>query len=681
MLNQLTRGRWPARRKQNNRTLAIQIEWLEPLQLLTPLAGSISPQQISVAYGFNDVAFDGYTKVITRQGLKFVPYSIPGTGAGQTIAIIEIGIDPHIESDANVFSKQYGLPTLNTSNFTEYNAPGSKKDGSADTNGFAQETSIDVEWAHAIAPQAKILLVDEGSETNPLTSGLIDGVNYAANQPGVSVVSYSYGNSEFAGETLEDQYFTTPAGHTPVAFVAASGDSVPETTPSITTNWPAMSPEVLSVGGTYFTPNANGSLPASGAYVNEAAWGEGPGQGSGNASGGGTSPYEPELFYASASQLLPFVLGVGSSTRLNPDVSYNAEDFSVYDTDGGGWILGGGTSAGTPQWAALVAIADQGRALYGLPNLDNLPSRMLAIGIFDPGDFHDITSGGNPLDGDNATPGFDFVTGFGTPKAQDVVRDLVASPYQPAQPSYSTGNALLPQAPPTTTLPGAGGGAGASVAMDAGYPIRDAASAAAFIAPVSHSALSGGLFGSGSPSAVTAAAAFVPTAGSAPAGPIRVDNATNGSNSALSISGQVAADRAESAWLNFADQQRDPALTGDTRRDAVDAVSGHAAIQETGSVQTDVLQDGANPAVAALLAQATDSCFEKSAWMADGDHLQVATGAHAGDSQAAPPALAASLGIVSAWFVRRRRSRKSATNPLRPQAFREGLPIQETERP
>jgi subtilase family serine protease len=291
MLKQLTRGRRPVRRKRNNRWLAIQIERLEPLQLLTPLAGAISPQQISAAYGFNQVAFDGYTKVITRQGLKFVPYSIPGTGAGQTIAIIEIGIDPHIESDTNVFSKQYGLPTLNASNFTEYKAPGSTKDGSADPTGFAQETSIDVEWAHAIAPQAKILLVDEGSETNPLTSGLIDGVNYAANQPGVSVVSYSYGNSEFAGETLEDQYFTTPAGHTPVAFVAASGDSVPETPPNITTNWPAMSPEVLSVGGTYFTPNANGSLPANGAYVNEAAWGEGPGQGASNASGGGIRPF------------------------------------------------------------------------------------------------------------------------------------------------------------------------------------------------------------------------------------------------------------------------------------------------------------------------------------------------------------------------------------------------------
>jgi hypothetical protein len=680
MLNQLTRGRRPVKRKRNNRWLAIQIERLEPLQLLTPLAGSISPHQISVAYGFNDVAFDGYTKVITRQGLKFVPYSIPGTGAGQTIAIIEIGIDPHIESDTNVFSKQYGLPTLNASNFTEYKAPGSTKDGSADPTGFAQETSIDVEWAHAIAPQAKILLVDEGSETNPLTSGLIDGVNYAANQPGVSVVSYSYGNSEFAGETLEDQYFTTPAGHTPVAFVAASGDSVPETPPNITTNWPAMSPEVLSVGGTYFTPNANGSLPANGAYANEAAWGEGPGQGASNASGGGISPFEPELLYTGASQLVPFVLGVGSSTRLNPDVSYNAEDYSVYDTDGGGWILGGGTSAGTPQWAALVAIADQGRALYGLPNLDNLPSRMLAIGIFDPGDFHDITSGGNPLDGYNATPFFDLVTGFGTPKAQDVVRDLVASPYQPAQPSYSTGNALLPQVPPTSSLPGAGGGSGASVAMDAGYPMRDTASAAAFITPVSHSTLSGGLFGSGSASAATAAAVAVPTVGYAPAGPITAENAANSSNSSLAISGQLAADRAESAWLNFADPQRQGGSTGDTHGDAVDAVSGNTAIQDAGNVQTDVLQGGTNPVVAALLTQAIDSCFEKSAWMADGDQLQVATGADGRDSQAAP-ALAVSVGIVSAWFVRRRRSKKAATNLLRPQAFRKGQPIQETECP
>jgi hypothetical protein len=667
MLNQLTRGRRPARRKRNNRWLAIQIERLEPLQLLTPVAGSISPKQISAAYGFNEVAFDGYTKEITRQGLKFVPYSIPGTGAGQTIAIVEIGIDPHIESDANVFSKEYGLATLNASNFTEYKAPGSTKDGSADTNGFADETSIDVEWAHAIAPEAKILLVDEGSETNPLTSDLIYGANYAANQRGVSVVSYSYGSSEFDGETMEDQYFTTPAGHTPVAFVAASGDSVPETTPNITTNWPAMSPEVLSVGGTYFTPNANGSLPANGAYVNEAAWGEGPGQGSGNASGGGTSPYEPELLYTGASQLVPFLLGVGTSTRLNPDVSYNAEDFSVYDTDAGGWTLGGGTSAGTPQWAALVAIADQGRALYGLPNLDNLPSRILTIGILDPGDFHDITTGGNPLDGYNATPFFDFVTGFGTPKAQDVVRDLVASPYQPAQPSYSTGNALLPQVPPTSTLPGASGSSGASVAMDASDPMRDGALAAAFITSVSHSTFSSGLLGSGSSSAATAAA-------SAFLGPITSENAANSSNSFLALSRRVAAaapsttpaigdDRADLGWLNFADQQRDRALTGDTQTDAVDTVSGTAAMQDAGSLQADMLEDGANPATAALLTQATDSCFEKSAWMADGDQLQVATGAGTGNSHAAAPALAASLGIVSAWFVRRRRSKTETKVP------------------
>jgi hypothetical protein len=675
MLNQLTRGRRSARRKRNNRWLAIQIERLEPLQLLTPIAGSISPKQMSVAYGFNEVAFDGYTKEITRQGLKFVPYSIPGTGAGQTIAIIEIGIDPHIESDANVFSKEYGLPTLNASNFTEYKAPGSTKDGSADTNGFANETSIDVEWAHAIAPQAKILLVDEGSETNPLTSDLIYGANYAANQRGVSVVSYSYGNTEFDGETQEDQYFTTPAGHTPVAFVAASGDSVPEVTPNITTNWPAMSPEVLSVGGTYFTPNANGSLPANGAYVNEAAWGEGPGQGSGNASGGGTSPFEPELQYTGASQLVPFLLGVGTSTRLNPDVSYNAEDFSVYNTDAGGWTLGGGTSAGTPQWAALIAIADQGRALYGLPNLDNLPSRILTIGILDPGDFHDITTGGNPLDGYNATPFFDLVTGFGTPKAQDVVRDLVASPYQPAQPSYSTGNALLPQVPPTSTLPGASGSSGASVAMDAGDPMRDGALAAAFITPVSHSTFTGGLFGSGSSNAATAAASAVPTAASASLGPITSENAANSSNSFLALSGQLAAaapstipgaggdDRAESAWLNFADQHRHGALTGDTQSDAVDAVSGNAAMQHAGSLQGDMLEDGANPATAALLTQATDSCFEKSGWMADGDQLQVATGADTGDNQAAAPALAASVGIVSAWFVRRRRSKAETKVP------------------
>jgi hypothetical protein len=414
----------------------------------------------------------------------------------------------------------------------------------------------------------------------------------------------------------------------------------------------------------------NGSLPENGSYVNEAAWGEGPGQGIpgvGNASGGGTSLYEPELLYTGASQLGPFVLGVGPSTRLNPDVAYNAEDFSVYDSYGApGWILGGGTSAATPQWAALVAIADQGRALYGLPTLDNLPSRILMIGIFDPGDFNDITHGGNPFDGYNATPGFDFVTGFGTPKAQDVVRDLVTSPYQPAHPSYSMGNPLLPQVRPVS-LPGASGGSSGSVAMDASSPTHDGALAAAFIAPLSTSTLGGGL--SASPSA-SAAASVAPTAVYASPAPLTLENVANGNNSFLAPSGQVATaapsttpaasgDPVESVSLNFVDVQSDPGLTGAARGDAVDAVAGSAAMQDDGNLQTYRIQDGAIPVGAAQLMQATDSCFEKSEWMADGDQLQVAAAADAGHRQSAPPAFAVSVGIMSAWFVRRRRSQKN----------------------
>jgi hypothetical protein len=210
--------------------------------------------------------------------------------------------------------------------------------------------------------------------------------------------------------------------------------------------------------------------------------------------------------------------------------------------------------------------------------------------------------------------------------------------------------------------------------MDASYPMRDGALAAAFITPLSQPTFSGGLFGSGSSSEATAAASAVPTAASASPGPIASENAANSNNSFLALSARVAAaapstisgasgdDRAESAWLNFADQQRDRALTGDTQSDAVDAVPGNAAMQDAGSLQADRLEDGANPATAALLTQATDSCFEKSGWMADGEQLQVATGAHTGDSQAAP-ALAASVGIVSAWFVRRRRSKAETKVP------------------
>jgi hypothetical protein len=226
----------------------------------------------------------------------------------------------------------------------------------------------------------------------------MSAVNYARGQVGVVAVSMSWGSDEFSGETSGgfENVFTTPAGHTGVTFVAASGD---DGAPGI---WPAASPHVLSVGGTRLSADVSGN------YANETGWSLG---------GGGSSTFFTRPSYQS---------GVYAGARRgSPDVAYDADPvtgFSVYNTYARGWEQIGGTSAGTPQWAALVAIVDQGRALRGLGSLDGSSQTLPALYSLSSADFHDLTGGRN---GFTAGPGYDLVTGRGSPRANLVVRDLV----------------------------------------------------------------------------------------------------------------------------------------------------------------------------------------------------------------------------------------------------------------
>ena len=126
-------------------------------------------------------------------------------------------------------------------------------------------SALDVEWAHAIAPAADLVLVEAKSAND---SDLMSAVDAARNLAGVSVVSMSWGTDEYSGELGYDSHFNTPAGHQGITFVAASGDN---TAPGL---WPAFSPNVLSVGGTTL------SL-ANGSYGSETAWSD---------SGGGRQP-------------------------------------------------------------------------------------------------------------------------------------------------------------------------------------------------------------------------------------------------------------------------------------------------------------------------------------------------------------------------------------------------------
>jgi subtilase family serine protease len=335
--------------------------------------GGLTPAQVRHAYGFDTIAFS----------------STPGDGRGQTIAIVTADIDPTIANDLAVFDRQFGLPAPPA--FTQHAMPGA----AAVDPTWSLETALDVEWAHAMAPGARILLVEAAS------AGLGDltaAADYARQQPGVSVVSMSWGTAEFSVESYMDATFTTPANHVGVAFVAASGDGG-----AAGELWPAFSPNVLAVGGTVLSADGSGN------YAGESAWW---------GSAGGTSRYENAPAAQSALS--------HSARRTGPDVSFNAAGFAVYTsvTINGltGWMTTGGTSAGTPQWAALLAIADQGRAAAGKANLTDAVS---AIYSLPASDFHDVTAGGNGAVGAGA--GYDAITGRGSPYANRVVSGLVGA--------------------------------------------------------------------------------------------------------------------------------------------------------------------------------------------------------------------------------------------------------------
>ena len=347
----------------------------------------LSPAQIRQAYGFNSITF--------ANG------AVAGDGTGTTIAIVDAYDDPNIASDLHQFDLQFGLPDPI---FTKVNQTGGTSLPKADA-GWAGEIALDVEWAHAVAPGAKILLVEARSSS---LSDLMAAVDYARHASGVVALSMSWGGSEFASETNYDSYFTTPAGHTGVTFFVSSGDN------GAPAEYPASSPNVVSVGGTTLNASGNGN------YLSESGW---------TGSGGGPSKYESQPSYQKG------LVTQSTTARTGPDVAYDADPntgVSVYDSYGNSssapWSQYGGTSAAAPQWAGLIAIADQGRALAGLGSLDGITQTLPKLYTLPAADFHDVTSGssaGSPRY--NAQAGYDLVTGRGSPIANLVVSGLVGS--------------------------------------------------------------------------------------------------------------------------------------------------------------------------------------------------------------------------------------------------------------
>ena len=364
-------------------------------------AVEVLPAQMRHAYGIDAITVNG----------------VVGDGSGQTIAIIDAFRDPTLAADLATFDSLYGLaaPTnliqirQDGSLITSSNQPPVDNVDPAG-NSWAVETSLDVEWAHVIAPKANILVVLSDDNGNGLYTAVTTGATYTGT-PGVaraSAVSMSWGGNELGGTI--DSLFNV-AGTT---FVASSGDSGGYNSGGA--SYPASSPNVLSVGGTTL-------FLSGGNYASESAW---------SGSGGGLSKVEAEPAYQKAVVPSSFT----TTVRAIPDVSMDASPNSgvpvidSYDLGSSSPIQVGGTSLAAPMWAALIGITNQERVAAGKPTLNQTLSgptgTLPLLYSVSSSDFNDITTGTNGnTSNDAAKVGYDLVTGRGTPIANKLVPDLV----------------------------------------------------------------------------------------------------------------------------------------------------------------------------------------------------------------------------------------------------------------
>jgi subtilase family serine protease len=373
-----------------------------------------SPQEIRHAYGVDQLINRG------------------DDGAGQTIVIFDSYGSPTIAADLASFDAGYGLPAppsfkiLSPLGTVPYNPT-----AIPDQVGWAAETTLDVEWSHAMAPDASIVLMTspvdetEGVQGMPQFNQL---ENYALDHHIGDVWSQSWGATENtlfipAGEQVfrdfEHTYARADAsGVTVFASTGDAGTANVETNgttvyPFPTVNFPASSPLITAVGGTSLTADTSGD------YQSETVWPDG---------GGGISQQFSEPLYQRLTLPSSDQKELGGM-RGTPDVSWNADPntpilvyLSFFGASEAGYYTIGGTSEGSPDWAGLAADLDQ---FAGHP-LGLLNPYLYALGAAGIG-FHDITVGNNGQDGVpgySATPGWDAASGWGTPDLSQLFSDI-----------------------------------------------------------------------------------------------------------------------------------------------------------------------------------------------------------------------------------------------------------------
>jgi subtilase family serine protease len=353
------------------------------------------PDQMRAAYGTQALLDKGYT------------------GAGRTIVIIDAYGSPTLSTDVPSFDGIWGLPATNLTTHTPFGIDPTTPDNA---EGWAGETTLDVEWSHAIAPGAKIALVIAKSNDD---SDILDATQYAIDHNLGDTISQSFGEAEqcmTSAVSARQHKLFRQAIAKGITLFASSGDngagqpacSGPGLIKAAST--PASDPNVTGVGGTFL--DADG---VTGAYISETTWNEDVGGGQIIAGGGGQSI----LFHRPLFQLL----ASHDRSRDVPDVSYNAAVFhGVIVAFEGTFFLFGGTSAGSPQWAGIQAIVDQ---IAG-HRMGNINPALYALALL-PGKakpFHDIADGSNnsvpdqlggTITGFTAVKGYDMATGLGTP--------------------------------------------------------------------------------------------------------------------------------------------------------------------------------------------------------------------------------------------------------------------------
>ncbi|MET3106706.1 hypothetical protein AAKU67_003777 [Oxalobacteraceae bacterium GrIS 2.11] len=403
-----------------------QSQWTGANTTFNPAASTAAvttytPAQIRAAYGLPGLP--------TNTG-SLSAAQAAALGAGQTIYLIDAMNDPNVVAELAAFNQSFGLPGCATtvipgntklplaaasSNGCQFSVVYNTDAGAltstapAFDSGWATEIALDVQWAHATAPFARIILIEAGSASSNSLIGAIS----LANAMGPGAVSMSFGGSEGSWTGSVDSVF----GAANMTYLAATGDS------GAGVQWPAVSSHVLAVGGTTLNYSGSGSR-------SETAWANG---------GGGISAYIGKPAYQNNS-----VPDMGAqSTRAVADVSFNANPntgqyLAVISpgTSSVSWLSAGGTSLSTPQWAGVIAIANAQRALtakaaLGAPHaalynqISSVPGSYSAA-------FLDVTQGSDgSCSSCSARAGYDEVTGLGTPNVSGLLNLLTGASNNP----------------------------------------------------------------------------------------------------------------------------------------------------------------------------------------------------------------------------------------------------------